>query len=151
MKTVAITKTLNASAAGVWKIVAQAGGVEQWFPLITSCELRGSGEGATRVCTMEAGQLEERIETIDHDSMLFQYTIREPHMLPASNLVGTLHVTSRSDGTCQVLWLLNFEPMDPGVIPDIRNAMLGMYEVGLSGLERRRADARRFPRREWRR
>jgi uncharacterized protein YndB with AHSA1/START domain len=136
MKTVAITKTLNASAARVWKIVAQVTGVEHWFPLITSCELHGSGEGATRICTMEAGKLEERIETIDHESMLFQYTIREPHLLPASNLVGTLHVTSRSDGKCDVLWLLNFEPKEPGVVPDIRKAMLGMYEMGLSGLER---------------
>lgn len=136
MKTVVITKTLNANASKVWQIVAQATGLEKWLPMIKSCELRGAGEGATRICTMELGRLEERIETIDERSMLFQYTILEPHMLPASKLLGTFHVTPRADGKCDVLWLLNFEPNDEGVVPEIRKNVLGMYEVGLAGLER---------------
>lgn len=136
MKTVAVTKTLKASAGNVWNIVSRAGGVNEWFPLIKTCELRGTGEGATRVCTMDAGRVEERIETIDHASMLFQYRILEPHLLPARQVVGSFHVSARPDGTCEVLWLLNFEPDDERVTPEICKNVRSMYEVGLAGLER---------------
>lgn len=142
MKAVAITKTLNASAESVWKIIGPGTGVDKWFPMIKSCEMHGSGEGATRTCAMETGRLVERIETSDDQNMVFQYSFLEQPM-PVSSLIGTWHVTPRSDGKCDFLWLMNFIPHDERAFTEIRKNMLAGIEVGLAGLEKAAAAAAR--------
>lgn len=136
MRTVSVKQRVSAPAGAVWSIIAAGGDMQRWCPGIETCRLEGSGAGALRFCGMQGGGLYEVIETVDHDTRLFQYRIVEQRMLPMRDILGTIHVHDRGDGTSDVLWLVNFEPTDDTPAGALAEMLSGFYAGGLHGLER---------------
>ncbi|MDB4292295.1 SRPBCC family protein [Maribacter sp.] len=134
-KTIQTSHNLMAKTEKVWATISKASGVNDWLPIITSCHLEGNGEGSKRICTTAQGHMLETILKIDGEHKVFQYAIDEQPLLPIQNVVGTMKVISKDEGT-ELLWDLDFEIADESQFPMVKQAIEGMYQAGANGLEK---------------
>ena len=135
LETVNISKTLPIPAGRVWSAIADIDGLERWFPVITACRVIGNGVGALRILTLEAGgEMQDRIELIDHERRRFQYQrIQSP--FPVSRYLGTVEVCVTEDSACVVNWTVEIEVEEQhreALSTFIRQAI----SAGLDGLQR---------------
>ena len=54
--------TINASADKVWSHLQTLQGAEQYLPVVTKSEVKGSGLGTTRTCDIEMGEQKFQIQ-----------------------------------------------------------------------------------------
>ncbi len=54
--------TINASADKVWSHLQTLQGAEQYLPVVTKSEVKGSGLGTTRTCDIEMGEKKFQIQ-----------------------------------------------------------------------------------------
>lgn len=133
--TVKVVKAINADAGKVWNAIGSGDGLDKWMPVITECRIEGSGEGATRYCTMANGaKLRERILEVNHGRRRFKYGIDE-HPLPAKNVVGTIEIRDLGGGRSEVSWSAEFD-CDAAHKQELEGMLKGSYEQGLEGLEK---------------
>jgi len=126
---------VNAPGDKIWETVAAGSGVHKWFgAVITACELKGSGAGAERFCTMVDGaELKERIIEIDHSAKRFRYAI-DQHPLPASDVVSTIDVADLGDGKTEITWGAEYSAEgDHAEVVD--QVLSGLYAQGIQALE----------------
>ncbi|VFU08826.1 SRPBCC family protein [Methylocella tundrae] len=77
LETINSTKTIGVLSDAVWTAVAGIGGIDRWLPLIESCRAEGRGEGALRFLRIASGgEVEDRVDEIDHQPRRFRYTRR---------------------------------------------------------------------------
>lgn len=96
----------------VWKVVSDAGGVSDWFPVIQSSEASGN----TRSCELGDGtKLTEEIVTNDDELRRFQYRITEG--VPVDFHLGTVDVLE-DDGGSLVVYSTEVQPDDLGSMMD---------------------------------
>ena len=125
---VKVTKNIDISPELVWNTISAGDGLEKWLPVITQCRLEGSGEGATRYCTMANGaQLRERIVEVNHARRRFRYAI-DDHPLPARNLFGTVEIRDLGTRKSEVSWSADFDADEPQ-----RTELEGMFREVYSG------------------
>lgn len=133
--TVKAVRTINTGAQKVWATISVGGGLDKWMPVITECRIEGSGEGATRYCTLANGaKLQERILEVNHGRRRFKYGMSE-HPLPAKNIVGSIEVVDLGNGQSQVSWSVEFD-CDAVHKQELEGMFKGSYEQGLEGLEK---------------
>ncbi len=100
-QTITVEQEISGNADAIWATISSGGDVHQWFPIIQSCRLEGSGEGASRFCTMiDGNKLKERIVEVNHALRRFRYAI-EQHPLPAQAVIASIDV--RDTGNCNDL------------------------------------------------
>jgi uncharacterized protein YndB with AHSA1/START domain len=130
-----VTRLLKAPPDKVWAILADGGDVHRWFDsAITTCVLTGTGEGATRLCTMTDGaMLQERIIEVDHARRRFRYAI-ERHPLPASSVTSMIVVAGQPDGRSAVTWTAEYAAA-PEHEALIETTLAGLYSAGLDSLD----------------
>ena len=130
-----VVATASAPADQVWATIAAGDGVHQWFgTVITACELKGTGAGAERLCTMVNGaELRERILEIDHHSQRFSYAI-DQHPLPATDVVATIEVVDLGNGKTEIRWGAEYtvEAVHGDMVDQTLN---GLYTQGIQALE----------------
>jgi uncharacterized protein YndB with AHSA1/START domain len=134
-ETVNINSVIKASPDKVWEMISAIGGLDQWFPIIESCNVEGEGEGvgATRICVLGNGAtLYERVEEIDHEAKRFCYTITESPM-PISNYLGTVKLDSTADGNTELTWSAEFD-VDEEHREEMSAMMNGALAEGVKGL-----------------
>lgn len=128
------THRIQASAQRIWENISKASGVDTWLPAIKSCRLQGTGEGATRICGSEQGELTEKILAIDHGKKVFRYAIEKQPFFPITQVIGTMSVSGDEHMTL-LSWDLDFDLSDEAMFPMIKEAVEGMYQSGAKGLE----------------
>jgi len=134
-KTTRATSNVTAPADKVWATIAAGGGVHQWFgSVITACELKGSGAGAERFCTMSNGAaLKERILEVDEAARRFRYAIEE-HPLPAKDVIATIEVADLGDGKARITWGAEYSAEDAHA-DLVDQTLSGLYAQGIQALE----------------
>ncbi len=137
MKSVVTTMTINASAEKVWEVIAKGNGLEKWFSAIKSCELEGQAKpGSKRICkTFQGNVLKETILAVDHEAMVFQYSIDEQDMLPTKDVLGTIHVTKLSPTETNITWLANYKLLDESMETAVATGLDQLYQGGIKGIE----------------
>ncbi len=134
-KQTSATGHIKASAEKVWETIAIGGEVHRWFgAVITACELRGSGSGAERICTMADGaELKERIIAIDHKAKRFCYAI-DKHPLPATDMISTMEIADLGDGITKIDWRAEYSVADEhaGVVDQ---TLSSLYAQGIKAIE----------------
>ncbi|MBW3606166.1 MAG: SRPBCC family protein [Actinobacteria bacterium] len=109
----------------VWRVVADAGAISEWFPAIE----QSSSDGGVRDCTLVNGaKLREEIVTSDDDLRRFQYRIVDGDM-PLEFHLGTVDVIADGDGSL-VVYSTDLLP------DDAKQQMDGVIAEGLSSLKR---------------
>ena len=130
-----VNKILAVNVAKVWAAISNIDGLEQWFPIISSCSVSGDGVGAIRTLNLtEGGIMKDRIEEIDHQAKRFRY-LRIESPFPVKSYRGTVELGNIDDNTCQLSWLVEIdieEDQKQQFLELIRNALVD----GINGLDR---------------
>lgn len=134
LATLEVKKTIAVRSDEVWSAISSIGGLERWFPIISSCRVEGAGVGAIRVLTLADGaEMRDRVLEIDQSARRFRYE-RTHSPFPVSKYVGTVVVHDR-DGATEVSWTVDLD-----VAADARDQLASLIENalsdGISGLER---------------
>jgi len=114
---------IDRSPDEVWRVVADAGAISNWFPGIDS----SSADGTTRRCSMGGAELVEEIVTVDDTLRRFQYRITEGPM-PLDFHLGTVDVLPDGDGSL-VIYSTEVSPDEAKAIVD------GVIAGGVEGLK----------------
>lgn len=132
MTTVQVVEDIEANAIDVWNILSDFGGIKVGGP-IEAFEIEGEGVGAVRTITMGGGQVIERLDQFDEDTLTFAYCIvNEDNPLPVSNYSSIVKITADSDKSCTVDWTGTFEPK--GVDEEAASKVVrGIYTGGIMG------------------
>lgn len=129
-----ITKKLNTSAAKAWEAIRNIEGLDRWFPIIDSCQVEGSGVGAQRHMTLEAGPITDLIEVIDDARKRFVY-LRTASPFPVTHYRGTVEIFESYDGQAVLAWTVEFEskPQDSEALAALVKSAIS---DGIDGMER---------------
>ena len=91
-------------ADDVWAVIADFGNVS-WIPGIEKVDLEGEGVGMIRHLTVpEYPQLHERLDAIDHDEKVLEYSIPAVEYIGVKNYGARAQVIELGPGRCRVLW-----------------------------------------------
>lgn len=113
---------IDRSPDDVWKIVADAGAIAEWFPGIDT----SSVQGRVRRCSLGDAELVEEIVTADDDLRRFQYRITDGPM-PVEFHLATVDVLPDADGSLVIY--------STEVLPDDAKAVFDpTLAKGLEGL-----------------
>ncbi|MGZ8157967.1 MAG: SRPBCC family protein [Methylobacter sp.] len=127
IETVNVTKIIALPSDKAWQAIAQIGGLERWFPVITDCQVLDGGVGATRIMTLTSGEeIIDRIEAIDHQTRRFQYDrIKSP--FPVNRYLGTVDVCKIGPDSSEISWTVEID-----VSEDHRDELTGFIKQALS-------------------
>ena len=133
MATFSKTASYTASAASVWDVIKDFGGIADWLPPIQSCEMAGQGVGAVRTLALPDGaKVVERLDAHDDGARAFSYTINDSPF-PMRDYSATMKVNEAGGGS-QVVWSCGFEPV--GVSEQEMTAILeGVFDAGFDGIK----------------
>ncbi|MBE9049165.1 SRPBCC family protein [Nostocales cyanobacterium LEGE 11386] len=134
-QTVVAEQEISGKTDAIWETISAGGNVHKWFPMVIhSCQLQGTGEGASRFCTMADGnELEERIVEVNHAARRFRYTV-DKHPLPAKDVIAFIEVKNAGDGRTFISWGAEFEASEEAV-PQVKETIHGLYMQGIQSLE----------------
>lgn len=124
-----VIETVDASAAAVWQIISDFGGVEP-NELIASCDVEGAGVGAVRTIGLNGGgEIIERLESFDATAQVFSYAIINECPLPVKNYLSTVQV-SDAGGKASIDWSSSFDAHGAPEA-DVVALIEGIYKGGI--------------------
>lgn len=129
---------LGASAARVWKVVGDFGGLVE--AILDGGEGRvqveGDGIGALRTVTVGEQTMVERLEAHDERSWRTSYSMPVTGPFPMTGYRSTIQLTPAGDKRCDLEWTGTFEPV--GVAEDVAaSAVRRVYVDAIAMLRRR--------------
>jgi len=135
LETLNVTKTIDARSDAVWTAIAAIGGLDRWFSVIEDCRVEGAGAGAKRFLHLAGGgEIEDRVEDIDHQHRRFRYT-RTRSPFPVKSYVGVVEAHPVSRDRSEVSWTVDIE-VAPEAKDELVSFLIGALSDGIGGLER---------------
>jgi hypothetical protein len=136
---ISIARKMDVSAAKAWEAISKFGRLDVWFPTIATCEVKGTGLGATRRMTLErGGSIIDRIIALDASNRRLIYD-RAESPFPVSSYRGTVEVLESFDALAVVVWTVDFTSA-----PDVAEGVAAMLSKGIgNGVEGMNADLKR--------
>ena len=137
MSEVHVAEPVAASAAQVWEVLGDFGGILKWGgAMLRSCTVEGSGVGAVRRIGLPGGiEIAERCETYDTAGRSLSYSIVGKSPIPIRNYFSTVKVIEEGPDACRVDWRGTFEP--DGVAEEQAQGMVrGIYTGGIAGVRK---------------
>jgi len=99
---VEVEREMERSADEVWALLADFGNL-CWVPGIEKVEVEGEGVGMVRHLTVPVfPPLAERLDFIDHDEKVLEYSIPAVEYISVKNYVARAQVIDRGPGRCLV-------------------------------------------------
>jgi hypothetical protein len=131
MATATVTNEYDVNPEKLWSKVKAFNDMHKFLPsMITSCEVNGSGEGASRVCGTENGDILETLQSLDEENMTLEYSIdNEDAPLPVANYRGKAAIEKLADNKARFTWSATF---DAKGMPEAE--IVGMLEGAFGGL-----------------
>ncbi len=110
MVEVRIEREFDVDADRVWAILADFADIS-WIPSIEKVELEGEGVGMVRHVTAPGmAVLHERMDAIDHDKMILDYSVPAVEYLRVKNHRARTRVVGLEGGGCRLIWSCETEP-----------------------------------------
>jgi hypothetical protein len=104
MVEVRVERDLEFGAQEIWAIIADFGNVS-WVPGVEKVELEGEGIGMVRHLTVPVyPQLHERLEAIDHEKMILDYSIPAVAYLHLKDYRARAEVSELGSERCRLVW-----------------------------------------------
>jgi hypothetical protein len=101
---VKVERVLEFGAQKVWAIIADFGNVS-WVPGIEKVELEGEGVGMVRHLTVPVfPQLHERMDAIDHEKMILDYSIPAVAYIDLKNYFARAQVVALEAERCRLIY-----------------------------------------------
>jgi hypothetical protein len=102
MVELSVEREFEFSAGEVWAVFADFGNVS-WVPGVEKVDLEGEGVGMIRHLTVPVfPQLHERLEAIDHEKMVLEYSIPSVEYIEVKNYTARAQVFDLGSGRCRV-------------------------------------------------
>ena len=137
MAKVEVSEAIAASAAKVWELLRDFGGISRWAgPMLQSVEVEGSGVGAVRRAGLPGGlSLAERLEAFDDRGRRLSYSIVEKSPIPVRSYLATMKVVETGANACRLDWSSTFEP-DGATDEQAQKMIRGVYTNGIAGIRK---------------
>src|SRR5438094_5626201 len=134
MSEVHVSEPVAASAARVWEVLGDFGGVLKWGgTMLLSCTVEGSGVGAVRRLGLPGGmEIVERCEAYDAAGRSLSYAIVGKSPIPIRNYSSSVKVVEEGPNACRVEWRGTFEP-DGVPEAEAQGMVRGIYTGGIAG------------------
>ncbi len=105
-----VEREFDTPANALWAILADFGDIS-WIPGLEKVELEGEGVGMIRHVTVPGmPQLHERLDAIDHDRMVLDYSLPAVAYLKVKDYRARAHVIGLEAGRCRLVWSCTSEP-----------------------------------------
>jgi len=112
MVAVSLEREFDVDAGKLWAILADFGDIG-WIPGIEKVELEGEGVGMIRHVTAPGmPMLHERMDAIDHEKMILDYSLPAVEYLRVKNYRARARVVALAGGRCRLIWSCESEPDD---------------------------------------
>ena len=137
MASVNIQEEVAAPANRVWDLISDFGGIQKFADprFITNCDCDGNTPGSVRTITLADGEnIQERLETLEHDAYRFSYSILGECSIPVRNYVATTKVTAIDKNRCQIDWQSTFTAVGPP--EEAEKIIKGIYTGGVLGIRK---------------
>lgn len=126
-----VVKDINASAKDVFDVLCVFDGIKAGGP-IEAVRYEGEGVGMVRYLSMGGGEVVERLDVLDPETLTMTYAItNDDSPLPFTDYSATVQITDNGDGTCSVDWTGTFDPR--GDEEAAINTATGIYAGGIKG------------------
>lgn len=99
-----VVERLAAPVARVWAVLADHGAIGSYVAGLKVARVEGQGVGAVRVIANPAGEVRERLETLDPATHSLSYRLLDPSPLPMTNYVGSVRLAADGADGCRVEW-----------------------------------------------
>ena len=125
------TASLDAPIAAVWRMISDFPGIMAWHPMIESCEADGAEPGALRRLRMKGREVVERLDVLDAESHVVQYSVAEgrPQTLGTT---GRIQLEPLDEERTQVTWVTTLPDL-PGAA-DLVPELTGYYATRIEHL-----------------
>jgi len=131
---VQIEREYEFGADDVWAVIADFGNVS-WVPGIEKVDLEGEGVGMIRHLTVPVfPQLHERLDAIDHEEKLLEYSIPAVEYISVKNYGARAQVIDLGPGRCRVLWSCKAEA-EGAPEAEARDKTRAFYEAMLGWID----------------
>ena len=98
-------KEFSVSAADLWKTLGNFEDMSGFEKANVKFEFKGTGPGRTRSMIFPNGyRFTEKLESLDHEKMIFRYSVVNSPELPYYDYYGQLSVTPVDENSCMVRW-----------------------------------------------
>ena len=122
---------VSSSVADVWDVIGAVSGVDQWLnPMIEACRV----DGDKRYCTAQGAEFEEDILEVNHTTRTFRYGIPQQHLMPAANILGTMHVRAGDGSSAIVDWGWTFD-VEADKEEEVKGMLAQVGEMGVNGID----------------
>lgn len=135
MYKVLVEKTVDLPRKKVFDALMNFGGLETLMPdMVASCEVTGSGLGASRDIRMkDGGRIVERLD-VAHDDTVFGYSITYNDAMPFENYCAVVTLEDSGSGTV-ARWGSNWNA-NGATDAEIKESLTGLYNTLLDGLHK---------------
>jgi hypothetical protein len=134
LETINVTKSIEVESDKAWRAIASIGGLDRWFPIISSCRVEGDGVGATRILTLKDGaEMRDRVLEIDPSARRVRYE-RTHCPFQVTKYLGAVEVRGDAGSRSSVSWTVQIEVIQGAreeLVPLIKQALFD----GICGLE----------------
>lgn len=105
MVEVKVERELSVSANKAWALISDFGDIS-WAPGMDKVVVTGEGPGMVRSIYMpgDTPPIDERLELLDHDQKLMEYTIPGPSPMPVSDYRASAQVLALDENRCLIDW-----------------------------------------------
>ena len=127
---------VNGAPSAVWSVIGSFCAIKDWLPPVGMCIEDGKSP-PTRTLVTKDGKASFVETQIGRNEKEYSYSyafLSSP--LPVTNYKSTIKVTAKGDGVSVVTWTGTFTP-DSGKEKDAIEALSGVYEAGLAGIQAR--------------
>ena len=145
MQQVEVRRSFAHPAQKVWDLTGDFGGLKNWLPGVTDCQVAGSGArdqggNATRaVHIMDGSVTRESLESFDDQAMSYRYGILEAKGFDSnSSYFGTFTVVPQGDAGCEIVWRAEYTvpaELPPEKVQKLKDKVQAMYGFFLLHLE----------------
>ena len=108
-----VSDTIDAPPPVVWDVIGSFGGLKRWSRAVSSCTTEGSGLGSFRIVQIGEAVIRERLEAWNPEAWHICYRPVSGSVMPVSNMVVSMKLTSLGDGKTKLDWTVDGEPTIP--------------------------------------
>ena len=127
---------VDGSPAAVWSVIGSFCAIKDWLPPVGVCIEDGKSPPTRTLVTKDGKASFVETQTARNEK---EYTYSYAFLsspLPVTNYTSTIKVTAKNEGASVVTWTGTFTP-DSGKEKDALDALSGVYEAGLAGIQAR--------------
>ena len=127
---------INETPSAVWSVIGSFCAIKDWLPPVGVCIEDGKSPPTRTLVTKDgkASFVETQTARNEKEYSYSYAFVSSP--LPVTNYKSTIKVTAKGDGVSVVIWTGTYTP-DSGKEKDAIDALSGVYEAGLAGIQAR--------------